>query len=86
MQHLVLNNHMYVYIYLFINHGLITYVVGHLLCILSKTTLLPLDRIMCYNYCICGLFGGDFNLAVWQIFITSPNLNHAFLTRTHKIN
>ena len=39
-----------------------------------------------YKYRICGLFGGDFNLAVWQIFIGSPNLNHAVLTRTHKMN
>ena len=37
-------------------------------------------------YCIRGLFGGDFNLAVWQIFVGSPNLNHAVLTRTHKMN
>ena len=37
-------------------------------------------------YHICGLFGGDFNLAVWQIFIGSPNLNHAVLTRTHEMN
>ena len=37
-------------------------------------------------YRIRGLFGGDFNLAVWQIFIGLPNLNHAVLTRTHKMN
>ena len=39
-----------------------------------------------YTYHIHGLFGGDFNLAVWQIFIGSPNLNHAVLTRTHEMN
>ena len=27
-------------------------------------------------YRIHGLFGSDFNLAVWQMFIGSPNLNH----------
>ena len=37
-------------------------------------------------YRIRGLFGGDFNLAVWQKFIGLPNLNHAVLTRTHKMN
>ena len=37
-------------------------------------------------YRICGLFGGDFNVAVCQIFIGSPNLNHAVLTRTHEMN
>ena len=31
-----------------------------------------------YNkYRIRGLFGGHFNLVVWQIFIGSPNLNYA---------
>ena len=38
------------------------------------------------EYCTRGLFGGDFNLAVWQIFIGSPSLNHTVLTRTHEIN
>ena len=38
------------------------------------------------EYRICGLFGSDFNLAVWQIFIGLPNLNHAVLTRTHEMN
>ena len=28
-------------------------------------------------YCIRDLFGGDLNLAVWQIFIGPPNLNNA---------
>ena len=42
------------------------------------------DIIMSYH--IHGLFGGDFNLAVWQIFIGSPNLNHAVLPRTHEMN
>ena len=37
-------------------------------------------------YRIRGLFGGGFNLAVWQIFIGSPNLNHAVLPRTHEMN
>ena len=43
----------------------------------------------CYTlamYCIRGLFGCAFNLAVWQIFIGLPNLNHAVLTRTHEMN
>ena len=32
-------------------------------------------------YCICGLFGGDFNLVVWQITSGSPNLSHAILIK-----
>ena len=43
----------------------------------------------CHNnlkYCIRGLFGSHFNLAVWQIFIGLPNLNHIVLTRTYEIN
>ena len=39
-----------------------------------------------YMYCIRGLFGGDFNLVVWQIFIGLPNLNPAVLTLTHEMN
>ena len=38
------------------------------------------------SYRICGLFGGDFNLAVWRFFIGSPNLNYAVLTRTYEMN
>ena len=38
------------------------------------------------TYCICGLFGDDFNFAVWRIFIGSPNLNHAILTHTYEMN
>ena len=38
------------------------------------------------KYHIRGLFGGDFNLAVWRIFIGLPNLNYAILTRTHEMN
>ena len=30
-------------------------------------------------YHIRGLFGGDFNLVVWQIFVGSPNLNYAIV-------
>ena len=30
-------------------------------------------------YRIRGLFGGDFNLAVWRITSESPNLNRAIL-------
>ena len=30
-------------------------------------------------YRIRGLFGGDFNLVVWRIFIDTPNLKHAIL-------
>ena len=37
-------------------------------------------------YHICGLLGGDFNLAVWQIFIGLPNLNYAILTPTHEMS
>ena len=29
------------------------------------------------NYRICGIFGGDFNLAVWRFFVRPPNLNDA---------
>ena len=43
-------------------------------------------HLICSYYRIRGLFGGDFNLAVWRIFIGSPNLNYAVLTRTHKMN
>ena len=28
-------------------------------------------------YCIYGLFGSDFNLAVWRFFVSPPNLNNA---------
>ena len=28
---------------------------------------------------ICGLFGGDFNLAVWRITSKSPNLSRTIL-------
>ena len=28
-------------------------------------------------YHMCGLFGSDYNLAVWHIFISLPNLNYA---------
>ena len=38
------------------------------------------------KYRIRGLFGGDFNLTVWRIFIGLPNLNHTILTRTHEMN
>ena len=31
------------------------------------------------RYRIRGLFGGDFNLAVWQITSELPNLSHAIL-------
>ena len=31
------------------------------------------------KYRIRGLFGGDFNLAVWRITSESPNLNRAIL-------
>ena len=37
-------------------------------------------------YRIHGLFGGDFNWVVWQIFIDSQNLNYAILTPTHEMN
>ena len=37
-------------------------------------------------YRICGLFGSDFNLAVGQIFIGLPNINHAILTPIHEMN
>ena len=35
------------------------------------------------KYHIHGLFGGDFNLAVWEFFIGSPHLHHGVLTHTH---
>ena len=43
-------------------------------------TLLPAMCLNRYgtttlNYRIAGKFGGDFNLAVWRIVRTSPNLN-----------
>ena len=41
------------------------------------TAIMHKINIICDKYRIRGLFGGDFNLAVWQIFIGSPNLNHA---------
>ena len=37
-------------------------------------------------YRIHGLFGGNFNLAVWRIFIDLPNLNHTILTHIHEMN
>ena len=43
-------------------------------------------HVYIYIYRIRGLFGGNFNLTVWQIFISSPNLNHAVLTCTHEMN
>ena len=36
-------------------------------------------------YRIRGLFGGDFNLAVWQIISESPNLSRAILKVIFKI-
>ena len=30
-----------------------------------------------YTYRLRGLFGGDFNLAVWRFFTCPPNLNKA---------
>ena len=38
------------------------------------------------SYHIRGLFGGDFNLVVWRIFIGLLNLNYAILTPTHEMN
>ena len=32
-----------------------------------------------YTIYVCGLFFCDFNLAVWQIFISLPNLDYAIL-------
>ena len=37
-------------------------------------------------YHIWGLFGDDFNLLVWRIFIGLPNLNYTILTPSHEIN
>ena len=37
-------------------------------------------------YRIRGLFGGGFNLVVWQIFNGSPSLNHVVLTSTYEMN
>ena len=47
-------------------------------------TLLVFLKLKCtVIYRIRGLFGGDFNLAVWRISIGSPNLNHAVSTHTY---
>ena len=40
-----------------------------------------LKHIQCM-YHIRGLFGGDFNLVVWQITSESPNLSCAILFKT----
>ena len=44
------------------------------------------DDVYGVIYRIRGLFGSDFNLAVRRIFVSSPNLNHAVLTRRHEMN
>ena len=56
--------------------------------LLGVVALLKLRKMPTVHwiYCISGLIGGDFNLAVWLIFIGLPNLNHAILTRTHIMN
>ena len=42
--------------------------------------MLLFSQALCnYNTIMCGLFGNDFNLVVWQIFVESPNLNHDIL-------
>ena len=38
------------------------------------------------GYTVYVVFGGDFILVVWQVFIGSLNLNHAVLTHTHGMN
>ena len=53
---------------------------------ISKYASLKIGIQYSTTYPIRGLFGGDFNLAVWQLFIGLPNLNHAVLTRTHEMN
>ena len=35
------------------------------------------DMTVQNNYHIRGIFGGDFNLAVWRFFVCPPNLNNA---------
>ena len=48
----------------------------------TRTRASSLNRAVPYigtYYRIRGLFGGDFNLAVWQITSESPNLNRAIL-------
>ena len=45
-------------------------------CLINQPSL----KIHFTIYHVRGLFGGDFNLAVWRIFIGSPNLNYAVLT------
>ena len=40
----------------------------------------PCDHTVSHDqaaYRICGIFGGDFNLAVWRFFVRLPNLNDA---------
>ena len=35
------------------------------------------------TYCICGTLDGDFNLAVWQFWLQSPNLMYTNTTYNH---
>ena len=53
----------------------------HLLCTQSFT-FDCIYYVCVYVYRIRGLFGDDFNLAVWQITSESPNLSHAILKVT----
>ena len=36
-------------------------------------------KVFLFSYRICGLFSGDFNLAVWRITSESPNLSRTVL-------
>ena len=42
---------------------------------------MPMDSL--YTYWIRGTAGGDFNFAVWQIWLRSPNLMYANTTYNH---
>ena len=42
----------------------------------TKSFIVPMWLQLIVTYCIRGLFGSGFNLAVWQIFNNPPNLNN----------
>ena len=62
------------------------YSIFHIFSLNLYTFIITLSAPAFLKCHIRGLFGGDFNLVVWWIFIGLPNLNHAVLTRTHEMN
>ena len=55
-------------------------------CLICSTVSLTYVQIKLErNYRMHGLFGDDFNLAVQQIFVGSPNLNHT-ISKIHLCN